>query len=334
MKYCSLLFLLFICSWCIGQEDYIYTADGKTITSRRDLISDCLLSLKKDKTNKAALSICNCQADKLNFYFSTQQLKKFTKKNVIDLAGMIDADSVKKKQVQDCFSNSNKTALLQAEGFKDDMIKDCMTNIQKGSKEKADTSHIRKFCECQVEFIKNKKVSDSDLDKLSNENSAIYYEIIYNCGLPFSVNPGENLNWNENLEKDISGPAVDTIKVLSFNGDTYLRIKIGTTSDIWLFDTGASGFLITKEMEKQLTTEKILTPANYKGIGEYELANGAVDSCRKYIVNNIQIGKFKVNNITISVTDKGKKIIAGKNLFNKFKSLTLDNKNDLLILHK
>ena len=334
MKYYSLLFLLCTCSWCFGQEDYIYTADGKTITSRRDLISDCLLSLKKDKNNKAALSICNCQADKLNFYFSTQQLKKFTKKNVIDLAGMIDSDSIKKKQVQDCFSNSNKTALLQAEGFRDEMIKDCIKNIQKTNKEKTDTTHIRKFCECQVEFIRNKKITDSDLDKLSNENSAIYYEIVYNCGHPLSINPGINLSWNENLEKDISGPAVDTIKVLSLNGDTYLRIKIGTTSDIWLFDTGASGFLITKEMEKQLIAEKILSPANYKGIGEYEMANGSVDSCRKYIINNIQIGKFKVNNITISVTDKGKKIIAGKNLFNKFKSLTLDNKNDLLILHK
>jgi len=38
--------------------------------------------------------------------------------------------------------------------------------------------------------------------------------------------------------------------------------------------------------------------------------------------------------VVIAVMEKGKKIIAGKSLFNKFKNWKLDNKNETLVLQK
>jgi hypothetical protein len=64
------------------------------------------------------------------------------------------------------------------------------------------------------------------------------------------------------------------------------------------------------------------------------MANGTIDTCRKYVVNNIRIGKFFVNNVTVAVTDKGKRIIAGKSLLNKFSTWILNNQNSTLVLSK
>jgi predicted aspartyl protease len=115
---------------------------------------------------------------------------------------------------------------------------------------------------------------------------------------------------------------------------TYVKLKIGSLVQIWLFDTGASDFLITKDMENTLREEKIISDTNYLGIGEYEMANGAIDSCKRYRINNVKIGHFSVDNIIVAVSEKGKKIIAGKALFNKFAKWTLNNEQSELILWK
>ena len=169
---------------------------------------------------------------------------------------------------------------------------------------------------------------------LSNPNSLLFYEIMYKCGDPFSEKETTDKSWNEKMGMDISGPPSDTINILTLNGLTYVKVKTGSMIQFWLFDTGASDLLINREMETILRNENLITDANYLGIGEYEMANGVIDSCRKYLVNNISVGKFTVKNIIVAVTDKGKRIIAGKGLLNKFSSWILNNKNNTLILNR
>lgn len=157
---------------------------------------------------------------------------------------------------------------------------------------------------------------------------------MYKCGSPFEDGDATTSQWTANAINDIDGPASDSIRILNFNGMTYARLKIGNDVLFWLFDTGANDLLITREMEEQLKKENILTQKNYLGTGEYEMANSSVDTCRKYIIQNVSIGKFQVNNVTIAVSDKAKKIIMGRSLLNKFREWVLDNKNSVLILTK
>jgi predicted aspartyl protease len=109
-------------------------------------------------------------------------------------------------------------------------------------------------------------------------------------------------------------------------------MKTGSMVLFWLLDTGAADLLINKDMETTLKSEGVLTENNYLGPGVYEMANGMVDTCRKYRMNNIRIGEYSIDNIVVAVTDKGKKIIAGKSLLNKFSNWILDNKQNNLIL--
>jgi predicted aspartyl protease len=64
------------------------------------------------------------------------------------------------------------------------------------------------------------------------------------------------------------------------------------------------------------------------------MANGTVDTCRRYRINNVQIGHFKVDNVIVSVSEKGKRIIVGKALLNKFRTWSLNNQQNTLVLSK
>ena len=190
------------------------------------------------------------------------------------------------------------------------------------------------FCNCQLKIVKNKKLSDTQINTLSNPNSLLSYEIMSTCGSPYLEKENTGGNWSGKMEQDIAGPVSDTLRILALDGMTYVKIKTGSLIQVWLLDTGASDLLINDEMETILRSENIITNANYLGIGEYEMANGMIDTCRKYLLNNIEIGKFSLNNIVMAVTTKGKRIIAGKALLNKFGSWILNNKNNTLILNR
>ena len=315
-------------------QTYIKTKEGRVIMKRSGLINTCLKSLHKDETDATAMEICECEVNKLDGHFTYKQYKRYEKNNIIDLNALFKEDSAFEKQINACYTNSGKTALLQAEGFENDFINSCVQNIQKNSEKKLDTNRVVNFCSCELDLVRTKKVSDAELVTLSNPNSIFFYEVMSKCGNPFSSEQKGKGNWDACIGMDINGPEIDTISVLNMDGMTYIKAKTGSMVQVWLFDTGSTDLLISKDMELELKNENILNEKGYIGIGEYEMANGAIDTCRKYRIDNVQIGKFRVNNVIVAVTDKGRKIIIGRSLLNKFSNWILDNKKSVLILSK
>jgi hypothetical protein len=59
-----------------------------------------------------------------------------------------------------------------------------------------------------------------------------------------------------------------------------------------------------------------------------------MESCRRYRINGIQIGHFTVNNVVVSISGNAKRIIVGKALLNKFRTWSLNNEENKLILSK
>jgi len=333
-KYALFLFyfVITLCQSSIAQGEYIRSKEGRPVLNRRQLIASCIRSLNKTSYDNTAVAICECQTDKLDRRFTNKQFQKYTHSGIIDVSALVKEDSLLAKIIDSCFINSGQTLLLQAEGFENEFIASCIKGIKTSTEKTLDSNRVKNFCSCRLELIKAKKISDAEMETLNNPNSLLFYEMMYKCGDPFVEMGASERNWNQNAEKDIKGPQTDTVKILTLNGMTYLKLKVGSMIQIWLLDTGASDMLINKDMEVTLRKENIITDANYLGIGEYEMANGVIDTCRKYMVSNIQIGGFAVNNIIVAVTDKGKRIIAGKALLNKFSKWILNNRENTLIL--
>lgn len=325
--------VLFFGGIALGQEG-IYTKEGRVVLNRRQVVNNCLAALNKDRSDKTALAICECQANKLNNRFTNKQYKQHTKNNVIDLTGLIGEDSLVQKEIQECYLASGQTILLQAEGFENEFVEQCRKSIQSSSDKTLDPGRLDSFCRCQLQMVKTKRLTDQEMNTLSNPNSLLFFEMMYRCGSPYANKTDKESNWAPSSSTDVKGPAADTINVLSLNGMTYVKVKIGSLVQVWLFDTGASDLLVNTETEATLKKENVLTQTNYLGVGEYELANGTVETCRRYRVNGVQIGSFSVDNVIVSVSEKGKRIIVGKTLLNKFRSWSLNNGENKLFLHK
>jgi hypothetical protein len=330
----TLCYLLCLALRLPAQEKFIHTKEGGIIMERKGVIDNCLRSLRKNRSDSVALAICNCQVDRLNRHFPAKQYKKYTKNSIINITAMMDEDTLFKQQMQDCYTHSGKTVLLQAEGFREEFISNCKKSLQASTEKKLDPDRLNNFCNCQLELVKSRKLTDAEVKALNDPNSLLLYEVMGSCGDPFEEEKDAVRQWTKESAQDISGPSGDTISILTIDGMAYLRIRIGGLTKVWLFDTGASDLLINSEMEADLKNEKVFTASNYLGTGEYEMANGMIDTCRKYRVNNIRIGQFTLNNMVVAVTDKGKKIIAGKALLNKFSDWMLDNRASVLILRK
>lgn len=335
MKHQFLLFsfLLFLGASVFGQRK-IYTSEELPILDRGDLVEDCLQALNKDRSDRTAFAICDCQADKLNGRFSKKQYRQFTKKNIIDLSALIHTDSLLEKELQDCYIASGKTVLLQAEGNEKQFLEQCQQSIQSSSDKTLDPVRVRNFCQCQLQLVKTKKLTDQDMRMLHDPNSLLFFEMMYRCGDPFAGKDFVERNWTTASALDVKGPAADTVQVATLNGMSYVKMKTGSLVQVWLFDTGASDLLINTEMEAALKKEALLTDANYLGTGEYEMANGTVDTCRRYRINNVQIGRFSVDNVVVSVSEKAKRILVGKALLNKFSNWGLNNQENKLVLFR
>ena len=320
---------------CAQQQNFISSKEGKPMLNRFNFINNCLRSLNKERTDKTAMTICECQANKIDGHFTNKQYRQLGNSDMVDLSGLIKEDTALYREIQRCYTGSGKTFLIQAEGFKEEFINNCMKSIRRNDTDgRLDTVRVRNFCNCQLNLVTSKQIADAEIEKMNNPNSVLFFEMMYKCGDPFREENTGSKNWNENAGKDVLGPASDTVRILTMEGMTYIKLKTGSMIQFWLFDTGATDLLINKEMEEQLKKEGMISQASYLGTGKYEMANGTIDTCRKYQVNNIQVGHYKINNIIMAVSDKSKRIIAGKGLLNKFTNWTLDNKNDLLILNR
>jgi gag-polyprotein putative aspartyl protease len=335
-KYFNPLFLYFLVNSLpsFAQDDFIRSKEGKPVLKRREIISKCIKSLHKPSNDIVAIKICECRADKLDGYFTNQEYRQHTNGPIIQIDKMLDADSVISKEMEVCARNSGQLTLLHAQGFKEEFVKHCMEGVQKNTSKKLDSIKLKDFCTCQLNLVKSKRISDAEIETLSNPNTLLFYEMMYTCGNPFSNNNSKEGNWNAQMVKDITGPASDTINILSFNGMSYVKIKTGSMVQFWLFDTGASDLLINAEMEEKLKAENILNEDNYVGTEQYEMANGSLDICKKYTINNIRIGNYSVSNVQVAVSQTARKIIAGRSLMNKFSNWVINNANNTLVLTK
>ncbi len=261
-KLYSILFVfIFPTFQLLGQSSFIFSKEGRPILNRRQVLANCLNALNKSQSDKTAVAICECEAAMIDGYFSNKQYKKHTKNGLIDMSALIKEDTLLNSQIQSCYTRSGKTMLLQAEGFESEFVENCIKHIKTNTEKSLNPDKVKNFCLCQLQLVRTKKISDSEMVTLSNPNSLLFFEMMYTCGNPFMEKNETGKNWDSTMVRDIKGELTDTVKVLSLNGMTYLKIKVGSTVQFWLFDTGASDLLINNDMEEILKNENITSVA-------------------------------------------------------------------------
>ncbi len=327
----SIIFQVFISNFASAQSEYIYSIEGDMISDSRTFFNRCINSYKIDGKWGDAPAICRCQLENINRKFTNKQFKNFTKDGLIDLNGLIETNTRVKQKIHECLTETGKTVLVQTENHTSRFVKTCVENMKSlADSLKLSEQKIVEYCNCRANLISDNNYTDQNLEKLSNVNSEIYYVFQSSCGKYL-----EKEEYRRFGIQNIVGPSADTILFINFRGMSYLNIKLSVFDDLyWLLDTGASDLLINLEMEEILKANGVLNDENFTGIRDYELANGTNEKCRSYVGDNIRIGDFTLNNVSISVSETGKKILVGRSLLNKFSTITLDNKLNKIYLTK
>lgn len=320
----------------VPKDDFINTKEGLSIYGKRLFIAKCSEKIKNGANSQEALQICTCYAQKLDGHFTNKQYHE-----ALQAAGnewldfMIELDSVLKADIQQCY----KAVWEKNVFFSDAQVKSAREamkeSLKKSVKDSLDEKKLDDYCNCAVNVMKERKVPAKKMDDLGNPNSFLYNEIAYRCGGIPVKRVSETTRWNSSMAADVHGASdIDTVPIITVSAMTKVKVKIGAFVYIWLLDSGAIDLLISDSLATQMMEQHLFSEKDYLGTGNYNIANGKEMICKMYRVNNVQIGKFTVDNIMLGTSPEVENFLLGKSFLNKFSRWTIDNRRELLILEK
>jgi hypothetical protein len=332
-----LLIFSFLASHAQDDDKYLHSKEGNTVGFKKDFIISCRQGFAAPAENKIITKICECQINLLERRFPLKQIRQYQKKYKGDAWNkLIEEDTILQRQFKDCFEGNNDALLLSIPAYRESFIKECVESITRENPERnLNDTLVSVYCNCAAEIIEKRKIKLDKMDELSDPNSFIYNEIAYKCGSPFLEASDFAKEWRASNRNDINGPfEIDSVQVISVNGMHKVKIAVGGIIKIWMIDSGASDLLMSDDFAKTLREKGVISERNFAGEGHYMLADNRQVTCKRYKIDNVQIGRYSVNNIIIAVSKDVKEFLVGKSLLNKFSQWTIDNKNNVLILKK
>ncbi|MDR0603319.1 MAG: retroviral-like aspartic protease family protein [Bacteroidales bacterium] len=132
----------------------------------------------------------------------------------------------------------------------------------------------------------------------------------------------------------INGPSVACIPLLSYGGMYKIKVELSGTTKYYLMDSGASMSLISKSYAKELAKLQFITKKSYQRDEYFTLADGRILLCQIFLLNNVKVGAFTLNNVEFAIIDEEVGFLFGKNILDAFKSWNIDNNNETLKLVK
>jgi len=135
---------------------------------------------------------------------------------------------------------------------------------------------------------------------------------------------------------DIKGGQISsTINLMELMPDHYyISIDFNGLKKDFTFDTGATSLAMSSDLLLDLKKHGVkIRDLKIEG-GTASIASGDKVSTKSYIIDNIRIGNYLLNNVVVDVGSKGTSSLCGIGLFNKFSNVEWDMKAETLKLYK
>jgi hypothetical protein len=338
----NLLILIFLSlsftaySQPVPKDDFINTKEGVPLFGKRLFITKCREKIKSGEDSQEALQVCACNAQKLDARFTNKQYREAW--NAVGdewLDFLIEQDSVLKADIQKCYQTAWKRNVFFSDAQVKAVKEGMKESLKKSVKDSLDEKKLETYCDCAVNVMKERTLPAKRMDELVNPNSFLYNEIAYRCGGVPVKRVSETTGWKPSLAVDVHGVSdIDTVNIITVNAMTKLKVKIGSFVYIWLLDSGATDLLISDSLATQMMEQHLFSEKDFLGNATYNVANGKEVNCKVYKINNVQIGKFTIDNIMLATSPDVQDYLLGKSFLNKFSRWTIDNRRELLILEK
>lgn len=317
-------------------DEYVRSKEGNKVWERNTMIWRCIKGMKADASNKEAVQICICQVDLLDRHFPMNQIKQYDRLYAGDaLNKMIEADTALQARIEQCYKDVSQANLFFSPGqimsYRDSMA----AYIRANKKEPLDESRINGYCDCAVAIMAKRKINTQTIKDMNDPNSMLFNEIAYSCGgYPYKI-ISPTTGWKVSDSLDVTGnKRIDSVDVITVSGMTKLKVKIGPVVNVWMLDCGATDMLVSDTMINKLLQLKLVSRNDFLGQQTYNLANGKEILCDVYRINQVQVGRFTVNNLIIGASKDTGSFLLGKTFLNKFRRWSIDNQRNQLILEK
>lgn len=160
-------------------------------------------------------------------------------------------------------------------------------------------------------------------------------ELIYNGlnYLIYELNEKRNQRTNSLKNFDFSeGASITKVDLISNGGVSEVPINLSGIEVYAILDSGASDVSLPEKIEYILLENGILKERNYLPPGFYIVADGRTVLSRRFIIPEIKIQGVVVNNVICSVNESEDIVLLGRAFLDAFKSWSIDNETDQLIL--
>jgi|GEM_PF-2861593 clan AA aspartic protease (TIGR02281 family) len=147
----------------------------------------------------------------------------------------------------------------------------------------------------------------------------------------------KTVHTSSNFEADIEERALSERMIevpLSEVGGTYtLGAMInGSGPYPFVLDSGASHLTLPINFVDELSKSGLLTENDYTGYETYTLADGRTIKARTFVLRQIVIGSFQIENVQGSVAPAGAPALLGQSVLRRLKKWKIDNERNVLIL--
>lgn len=318
----------------------LYTSDGIYIGQKDELISRCVKGFSGNSVNLNGANVevyqyCSCVIGNVYPNISSDDIITYMSEENGFEKILYQDDNL--KLMIECFQNFVEIE----DGFSMSQI-DASDYLLERSKEECVKTVIEEdpnfpeeiaveYCDCFMDKITAEDYTFGQLMEVEDINSVAFNEIAVTCMDDILKGYDKISQTNQDVTGEKSISTVPIIDV--FNNGYKVKLSIGGIDKYYLIDTGSTNVVIDRNVERELLIEGIISKDNYTDKVLLTLANNEIVEAQNLIINNIHIGDYYVNNVTVSVVENGS-LLCGKEFLDKFSEWIIDKKNKKLILRK
>lgn len=341
-----------------------YLKDGLEIGNKADIVNSCAEGVKASadtKDIKDPMLICECIFEIITENLTMVDMLQIVLQEEPDYSKVITMLPPNAKvQLMQCYmSNSTQfnnlaedtTAKKQNDNsssnilasFREEYMTSCVEGMKKETAEgRLDVSEENGigYCTCTFEKIIEKNLSFSDLSQLGDPSSITFNEVIVPCATIFLLGGNESeyddeTETEEPIKSTITGPKEENIPITMVGKIGRVKLKIGDKDRYFLIDSGASSVMIDSKLERQLLLEEFIDSEDYLSDRTYALADGTLVTCHRFILPELQLGNYVVNDVEVAVVENSNTdLLLGQSFLNQFSRWSINNKTNELHLEK
>jgi clan AA aspartic protease (TIGR02281 family) len=100
----------------------------------------------------------------------------------------------------------------------------------------------------------------------------------------------------------------------------------------FVVDSGAGMIAIPSGRAAALFQDHLIRPADFRGMGRFQIANGEIVVAQVYNLRSVTVGGHEVSNVQVEIYAGRGPSLLGQSFLKRFKSWSIDNNRRALVL--